>query len=167
MAPAKGCDAPHIRFCIAIEKPKTSRPQPISSLIGTMKMPKLVRVPKARISTIVPAARITAGVRQLEPSAIRSLSARMQNAIIRAADYAAPLHIESAVTREEAYRAVRLGFASMPQPRGIDFQGFPLLWHGICVTLYGFILLRGERKRECWIEWLRNFRWDRWFTTAK
>jgi hypothetical protein len=71
----------------------------------------------------------------------------MQNAINRAADYAAPLHIESAATREEACRAVCQGFASMPQPQGIDFQGFPLFWHGFCLFLCQFIFfLRGERK---------------------
>ncbi len=63
-APAKGCATPHSRFCSASAKPKTPRPQSRSLLIGTMKMPKLVRTPNDRISTTTPASNMTAGVRQ-------------------------------------------------------------------------------------------------------
>jgi hypothetical protein len=45
--PAKGCASPQIRFCMAMAKPKTSRPQPWASEIGAVNRPAVERTPKA------------------------------------------------------------------------------------------------------------------------
>src|SRR5690606_6220276 len=51
-APVTGCARPQIRFCNAMAKANTSRPQPNSALIGGRNRPKPWRVPSdsARIS---------------------------------------------------------------------------------------------------------------------
>src|SRR2546423_9999371 len=64
MAPATGMPSPHTRFCSAIAKENTSRPQPRSSVIGRKKRPKLWRVPRASMRISPPQTRTTVGVRQ-------------------------------------------------------------------------------------------------------
>ena len=65
MAPASGWPSPHSRFCIASARPKTSRPQAKSRLIGWMKKPRLERGPKLSMPIAHPQMMITSGVRQL------------------------------------------------------------------------------------------------------
>src|SRR5262245_37335438 len=47
--PVSGCVRPHSRFCAATAKPNTSRPQPLSMLIGCRNSPKLWRMPSASV----------------------------------------------------------------------------------------------------------------------
>src|SRR5215831_4684649 len=65
MAPAKGCAAPHNRFCMASASENTSRPQPFSCDIGVRKKPRAERGPNERIAIRQPHMMITPGVRQL------------------------------------------------------------------------------------------------------
>src|SRR5215813_6443060 len=65
MAPAKGCAAPHNRFCMASASENTSRPQPFSCDIGVRKKPSAERGPNERIAIRQPQTMITPGVRQL------------------------------------------------------------------------------------------------------
>src|SRR5215510_11090818 len=65
MAPAKGCAAPHNRFCMASASENTSRPQPLSSDIGVKKKPSAERGPNERTAIRQPHTMITPGVRQL------------------------------------------------------------------------------------------------------
>src|SRR6516225_214345 len=65
MAPAKGCAAPHNRFCMASASENTSRPQPFSCDIGVRKKPSAERGPNERIAIRQPQMMITPGVRQL------------------------------------------------------------------------------------------------------
>src|SRR5215471_13029563 len=66
MAPAKGCAAPHNRFCMASASENTSRPQPLSCDIGVRKKPSAERGPNERIAIRQPQKMITPGVRQLK-----------------------------------------------------------------------------------------------------
>lgn len=43
--PVKGCARPHSRFCKAMAKPKSSRDQPRSRVMGNRKMPCAWRTP--------------------------------------------------------------------------------------------------------------------------
>src|SRR6516165_2396153 len=65
MAPAKGCAAPHNRFCMASASENTSRPQPFSCDIGVRKKPSAERGPNERTAIRQPQMMITPGVRQL------------------------------------------------------------------------------------------------------
>src|SRR5882762_7902421 len=47
--PVNGCVMPHSKFCTATAKPNTSRPQPLSMLIGCRNSPKLWRTPGASV----------------------------------------------------------------------------------------------------------------------
>ena len=50
-APVKGWVKPHIRFCKAMAKANTSRPQPNSALIGGRNKPNPCRIPSDSAST--------------------------------------------------------------------------------------------------------------------
>src|SRR6185436_15077101 len=65
MAPAIGWPRPHSRFCSASARPKTSRPQVNSRLIGWTKKPRLERGPKLKSAIRHPQMMITSGVRQV------------------------------------------------------------------------------------------------------
>src|SRR6185295_6159264 len=65
MAPAIGWPRPHNRFCSASAKPKTSRPQANSRLIGWTKKPRLERGPKLSSAIRHPQMMMTSGVRQV------------------------------------------------------------------------------------------------------
>src|SRR5215207_9489748 len=65
MAPAIGWPRPHNRFCSASARPKTSRPQVNSRLIGWMKKPRLERGPKLNSAIKHPQMMMTSGVRQV------------------------------------------------------------------------------------------------------
>ena len=65
MAPAIGWPRPHNRFCSASARPKTSRPQANSRLIGWMKKPRLERGPKLNSAIRHPQMMMTSGVRQV------------------------------------------------------------------------------------------------------
>src|SRR5579883_2000843 len=66
MAPASGWPKPHNKFCKAIARLKTLRPQAKSWPIGLMKKPTLERGPKESNAIAQPQAMMTSGVRQLE-----------------------------------------------------------------------------------------------------
>ncbi len=72
MAPAIGWPSPHSRFCSASARPKTSRPQANSRLIGWMKKPRLERGPKPNSAIKHPQMMITSGVRQVARSGGRT-----------------------------------------------------------------------------------------------
>src|SRR5215468_644193 len=65
MPRAKGCAAPHNRFCTASASENTSRPQPFSCDIGARKKPSADRGPNDRTAIRQPQTMITPGVRQL------------------------------------------------------------------------------------------------------
>src|SRR5258706_219007 len=67
---------PHTRFCNAMAKENTSRPQPRSMVIGRRNRPKLCRVPSASIRTSPPQTNTTTGVRQLLPWSMSPLPPR-------------------------------------------------------------------------------------------
>src|SRR3546814_10383613 len=62
--PARGSAAPQTRFCKAMERAKTSRPQPKSAETGCTNRPKPARTPKDSSSTIEPQASTSIGLRQ-------------------------------------------------------------------------------------------------------
>src|SRR3546814_10813125 len=59
-----GCATPQTRFCMAMERAKTSRPQPKSAETGCTNRPKPARMPKASSNTIEPQASTSIGLRQ-------------------------------------------------------------------------------------------------------
>src|ERR1044071_6284444 len=63
-APAKGCAAPHNKFCTAIASENASRPQPRSNDSGDRNWPSAERGPNAISAIAQPTATSTAGVRQ-------------------------------------------------------------------------------------------------------
>src|SRR6202020_2093476 len=65
IAPEIGCPRPHSRFWIASARPKTSRPQENSRLIGCKKKPKVERGPNVSMPIRQPHTTITSGVRQV------------------------------------------------------------------------------------------------------
>ena len=60
--PVNGCVMPHSKFCIATAKPNTSRPQPLSMLIGCRNSPKLWRMPSASVRITLAQTSMTAGL---------------------------------------------------------------------------------------------------------
>src|SRR6266581_1455938 len=60
--PVKGCVTPHSRFCNATAKPNTSRPHPLSMLIGCRNRPKLWRMPSARVRITLAQTSMTVGL---------------------------------------------------------------------------------------------------------
>src|SRR6266852_1993095 len=61
---------PHNRFCNATANPNTSRPHPLSMLIGCRKRPKLWRMPSASVRITLAQTSMTAGL-GLRKSGIR------------------------------------------------------------------------------------------------
>src|SRR6266581_187823 len=59
--PVNGCVMPHNRFCSATAKPNTSRPHPLSMLIGCRNRPKLWRMPSARVRITLAQTSMTVG----------------------------------------------------------------------------------------------------------
>jgi hypothetical protein len=65
IAPAIGWPNPHNKFCSASPRPKTSRPQANSRLIGWTKKPRLDRGPKLNSAMAQPQTMMTSGVRHV------------------------------------------------------------------------------------------------------
>jgi hypothetical protein len=65
-APAKGCPTPQSRFWIAMARPKISRPQPYSCVIGIWNSPAVARGPKVISAMAQPAKTMNSGEKRRE-----------------------------------------------------------------------------------------------------